>query len=488
MLEAGDPQGAVPVLRAFINKRGPDAEGYCLLGAALSQLGNRAESDSYLRKALDLDPNLALAVRLLAVSAFESGKLASATKHFSRLLQLSPGDEEARVFLAQIALAHHDYAGAVAHFRLAKSLLRDDAHLQVLMAQALIGGKRTTEGRRMLLAVQTEDPVIVFEVGRLLLEAGDAKPATERFIRIRGNYPAPAALEYNLALAWFRLGDYGAAVETLEPLAKTGLADADVYSLLGDAYRRQNRPQEAFAALREAVALVPGREQFSDDLLSLCVELLAIDPGLEIAEAALRNQPGNYRIYAQRAQLYALKGEPKRAEADYRAAIRSSPKTSWLYLGLAMSLMLDDRLEEARATLEPRLRQSSGYYCFYLYSEVLTRLGLGGEARGYLERAVSMNPDFAPARVNLGRVYAGDKDWPKAIAQFRRAIALDPGDKRSYYELARIFRQTGDLEQAGAMLAQVRKFNEQERADSPEQSVIKRLEALRQAAREQPGK
>jgi tetratricopeptide (TPR) repeat protein len=252
--------------------------------------------------------------------------------------------------------------------------------------------------------------------------------------------------------------------------------------LLGDAYRHQNRLPDAFAAFRRGVELAPQSELLAEQLLSVCVEMLAIDPGLVIAREALKQNPSSYRILAQRAQLYALKSEPKMAEADYRAAIRLSPKTAWLYLGLAMSQMLDNRLEEARATLELRLRQSSDYYLNYLYAEVLERLGRTGEIRVYLERAVHQNPDFAPARVGLGRIYASQKEWKAAIAQLRRAIELDAGDKRPYYELSRIYRQTGDVEQAQAMLAEVRKLNEQERAEPPEQTVAKRLEGIRQSA------
>ncbi len=487
-LEAGDPKAAVPLLQAFLQAHGPDAEAYTLLGAAFSQAGNRRESNRHLRKALELSPRLNLAIRLLGVNAFDDGDFTAASTYFNRLLALSPSDEEARVFLAQIALAHDDFGTAIKQFRLAKTLLSRDAHLQILMARALVGAKQFEQGRNILQNLRSDDPIFVFEAGRLLLQAGDSKGAVERLISIRETYPARPALEYNLALAWFRSGDYQHASSVLEKLVQTREADADVYNLLGDAYRRQNRMQAAFDSLRQAVFLAPEREQPFVDLLSLCVELVAIDPGLEISAVALKQHPASFQLYAQRAQLYSLKGELGLAETDYKEAIRLSPKTDWLHLGLAMSLILSSHLQEARTLIEARLPHSSGYYLYYLYSEVLSRLGLDrsgapqARVRQLLERAVSLNPTFAPCRINLGRIYKEQKEWGKAIAQFRAATVSDPLDKRSWYELARIYQETGDGDQARAMLAHVRQINEQERERTPEQNAMMRLQALQRTA------
>jgi tetratricopeptide (TPR) repeat protein len=360
--------------------------------------------------------------------------------------------------------------------------------VQILLARALAGAKQIEEAKSLARSVRSADPILLFEVGTVLLECGEYQEAIARFSAARESYPLRAVLEYNLALAYFRAKDFQAAGIILERLAETREADAGTYTLLADTYRRQGKSALAFNLLRQATATMPRSEQLFLDLLALCVELVTIDQGLQIAGTALQHHPASSEAFGLRAQLYSLKGEPKLAEADYRAAILLSPKTEWLHLGLAMSLMLDNRLEEARAILEEQVRRSSGYYSYYLYSEVLNIIGLESsgllrpKVRQLLERAVSLNPDFAPSRINLGRLYADDQDWERAIEQFRAAIASDPGDKRPYYDLARIYQRRGDLEQAQALLSQVRKFNEAEQSQTPEQLVVQRFRELRQSA------
>ena len=318
----------------------------------------------------------------------------------------------------------------------------------------------------------------------LLAQAGFYTEAVQRFLIARSDYPDAAALNFNLALTYFRMGELPATISLLEEIAREEQADADVFSLLGDAYRQVGRMREAYDALHKAVFLAPEDRSHYLDLLGLCLQVEAIDPGLKIANLALRQHPNSYELYSQRAMLHLTKNQYRAAEMDFQKALEWSPKNERLYWGLAFTLMLDNRPEEARTFLESHQEEFTSYLSYYLYADVLIRLGLDRpdslqrKVQELLEKSVRLNPDFATARANLGRLYAAQQDWPKAIAELQAAIGFDPDHRTAYYQLAQIYLRTGEKERALEMLAMVRKLNEREagRKSRGQETVIQALQ------------
>ena len=489
-IEKQNLEEAEALLRGYVKLQNGDGLAYYLLGVALGGQGKREESSKYLHKALQLDKNLTPALRFLGLNAFEAGDLDEAREYLQSYLEKAPGDEVAHVSFAQVLLARNELSLAVRHFRQAKTLVQEDAGLQLLFGRALLSSDQTEEGTNVLVGIQSPDPEVLFETGVLLASASNYTDAIEKFKLARSGYPEPLALEFNLALSYFRSGDTAAAIGILNETIQHGRADADVYSLLGDAYLREKRYPEARNALQKALALAPTEVRHHVDLLTLYVELDEIDPGLAFANAALDKHPDNYELCALRAELHLRRHQTHLAEADYRRALQISRTTNWLYTGLATLLAFeDDRLEEAKTLLESRLEKFTDYYSFYLYSEVLRQMGLDRSApyqqrvQRLLEKSVRLNPNFPPARLNLGRIYAGLQDWPNAISQFETAVAADPGDKRPYYELYKIYVRMGVREKAQEMLAFVREINKNESGKTMRENVRERVEALKRARR-----
>ena len=489
-IEKQNLEGAEALLRDYVRRQDGDGLAYYLLGVALGGQGKREESTKYLHKALRLDKNLTPALRFLGLNAFEEGDLEEAREHLQSYLEKAPGDEVAHVSFAQVLLARNELSLAVRHFRQAKTLVQGDAGLQLLFGRALLSSDQTEEAENVLVGIQSPDPEVLFETAVLLASASNYEGAIEKFKLARSGYPDLLALEFNLALSYFQSGDTAAAIGILKEMIQHGRADADVYSLLGDAYLREKRYPAARNALQKALALAPTEVRHHVDLLTLYVELDEIDPGLAFANAALDKHPDNYELCALRAELHLRRHQTHLAEADYRRALQISRTTNWLYTGLATLLAFeDDRLEEAKTLLESRLEKFTDYYSFYLYSEVLRQMGLDRSApyqqrvQRLLEKSVRLNPNFPPARLNLGRIYAGLQDWPNAISQFETAVAADPGDKRPYYELYKIYVRMGVREKAQEMLAFVREINKNESGKTMRENVRERVEALKRARR-----
>lgn len=62
----------------------------------------------------------------------------------------------------------------------------------------------------------------------------------------------------------------------------------------------------------------------------------------------------------------------------------------------------------------------------------------------HVQQALLINPDYADAYFNLGKIYANLKEYPKAIQAYRTAITLDPYYRTAYTMLEILYTAQGD--------------------------------------------
>lgn len=76
------------------------------------------------------------------------------------------------------------------------------------------------------------------------------------------------------------------------------------------------------------------------------------------------------------------------------------------------------------------------------------------DAIHHYEKAISLAPDFYPARNNLGSDYLNKSNFAEAQQQFEEAIRLNKGDSQAYFNLGNVFTLTGRLADAEKALQQ----------------------------------
>ena len=178
------------------------------------------------------------------------------------------------------------------------------------------------------------------------------------------------------ALTWDRASAWKDDRTLFGPLAETMPENDLAHHVLGCAYLREHRYDEAIAEFREALRLRPSYAEARSNL-----------------GAALE-----------------LSGRPAEATVEYEAAVRASPNRADLRYNLGRALALQGRPDaaleqyEAAVRSDPDLAEAQGGL-----GELLLRAGRTREAIPHLEKALELRPGWTEARRLLESARAGSR-------------------------------------------------------------------------------
>jgi len=171
--------------------------------------------------------------------------------------------------------------------------------------------------------------------------------------------------------------------------------------------------------------------------------VLAVQGGNSVeAEHYLRKLVDSYPaepLYCDRlATLLEGRGRVDEAIALYRALLESRPDFSDSRYNLARLLKRtghpEDALREYGECLARGIDQAEEVHTNI--SVIHTEAHRHGDAREALQRALEVNPDYAPALLNMGLLLEEHGEWSEASTLFRKILSRDPRHPRALVHLA----------------------------------------------------
>lgn len=476
-MRTGNYTAAIQLLRGLIERDPQDANSQFLMGVALTESSRLEEANPHLRKAVEFNPDLQVAFRALAMNEFALGNFVSAEPLFERFLRTNPGDEVSHAFLARIHAGRGDFRNALDHLEKARSLWEQDPELKLVLLEALLR-VGNPEAAAEVFTGRAQDPRLEFRIGLIFAENEQLETAAAHFSKCIEQEPGFTPARYNLAWVRFRSDRLAEAKTLLEGIRQEGKADFEVLDLLADVYTKSDLAQEAIQLRKEMIERFPKEEKGYLSLIQVCMKLYSFDLALEVANRGLENLPQSVPLTSQRALLYLLKGRLDLAEKDYGRAIALDPGNDWLRVGHAASLVDNQRPRDAipilRALIEKGL---SHYFVFHLLGEALVNLAVSPgnpeeeEAIDALRKSVALEPDFAPARLNLAKLLRARGELDQAVSQLEKALELDPENTAALYQLGEIHRQRKDLQEARRLFEKVGRINADAQALEERKSV-----------------
>lgn len=429
---------------------------YTLKGLALQSAGDKAEALAAFRQALALNPMYEAALQGSAQIEFET-RDSNAITTLESVLRLSPASEPAHAMLGVLLYESRSCEGALAHFEKAPG------------------------------ALQT--PSVKWQYGVCLLERQRWAEAQKQFaalLQLREHAPT----RYNLALAYWNAKEYQSAVTTLRALDGPD-ADADVERLLASALEAVGDTPGAYAVLRKAIERNPRDERLLVDLAVMCMDHKALDLGLEVVRAGIRNAPGSAKLQTLLGVLLVRGGDATGGQEAFERAQDLAPSGGLGRIGLASTLMQMGLAVDAVTLLREQLAASGRdprteltlVRALLLKSPTVEE---NREAESRLQWIVHQEPGNAAARGLLGKVYLQLGDIPQATAELEAAIRLEPTDRASTYQLMTIFQRTGRTKEAAGLARKMGALIEKEKTDEAAGNrfqIVRESEATNPTAR-----
>jgi tetratricopeptide (TPR) repeat protein len=248
-----------------------------------------------------------------------------------------------------------------------------------------------------------------WRTGLLLLDRGDTAAAQVAFQSAVQAAPSDPAGHTGLALVHLSKGENTEAAASLEKLLATNPGERYALQLLGTAYRRLGREDDARFALTVGSAGQPAwTDPWSDEVSQYRRGFAAM-----LKEAT---QLGLERKFDQAIALL-----------DRLIQLRPDDKALRVYLGGMYAA--SGRIAPAAATLEPILAEDPKHFdaTMHLASGYLFAGNLD-KASTYAARALDLRPGNADASKLRGMVLWREGRLPEAIAFFEAAAAADPRD------------------------------------------------------------
>jgi tetratricopeptide (TPR) repeat protein len=426
-LNRRDFSTALELLRPAVQQSPGDARLWTMRGAAYEGEGNMKEARASFQSALKIAPDYLPALQSAAQIEYEAGSSA-AIPLLERLLHLRPADPIGHGMLAVLEYQRGNCRGAVGHFERAGALFDQKGDGLHAYAACLVKLKRFDAGAK------------VFEKALVL------DPSNTRERRLLAS----------LQLMAHQPND---AITTLKPLLESGNPEADTLDLAAAAYEESKDTEQAVNALRQAILLDPHNVSLYMDFASVSSAHQSFQIGVDAINDGIEFLPNSAPLYFARGVLYTQLAQYARAEADFQTAYRLDPSQSLTVAAQGLAAVQANDLDGAVANVQAKLaRHPNDPLLLYMQADILAQKGADPGTPEFrlamtsAKKAVSLRPALGPARSVLAKLYLQTGQYSEAVAECRKALALDPKDQAALYHLIQALRKTGNKEEIPDLL------------------------------------
>ena len=254
--------------------------------------------------------------------------------------------------------------------------------------------------------------------------------------------PNSAELAIGLANVYVRAGRVAEGIQTAKTLLKRDDNNVDAHKLLGRIYLRSLGQDQGPSSQPS-----PGTEVL-DQAIAEFVKIVALEPK-SVEDRLLLGQ------------LYTVKHDNPKAEAQFKAAQTIEPASEEVVLNLARLYAESGDVKRATELIvavpvEDRTPKEE-----FALGAAYEQLKNTKEAIAAYQRSVDMEPENLDAERSLGQALLADNQLDAALKQFKQLSDADPEDTVSLDRISEIQRRQGKYTEA---LATIRKA----RAKDPE--------------------
>jgi putative PEP-CTERM system TPR-repeat lipoprotein len=432
--ELGDLAGA---MRSFDDARALDALSFPVQLARANLMlrtGELARAATLADEIVKLAPDNSAAWNLKASVAHLKGDLKAALADYAKAISLNPGNLDARVAQAGLLLdldRLEEADRAVTDLQRASPLEPRGAYLRAVIASRRNDSDAVRKSLTDAVALIDAAPKkTVSRYGQLLLVGGlshhglgNMEKAAEYLAIYVKQYPKQPGPSKLLASIYLDRGDAARAITLLGPLQASAPNDPQLLSLLAAAYMADRRYSIANDLLERAVRVSGGTPDVRADFGVSLIATGQAELGFSQLQQALAKDPGQAHAGVVLTTWHLKRGQPKKALEVIDAVVRRYPR----------NVDAVNLLGVARVAAGDRAGGRAAY-----------------------EKALTINPRYQPARLNLVRLDVAEGKPDAARLRLTELLKVSGNDGAAMYEFALLEEQSGRPAEAIAWLEKAR--------------------------------
>jgi tetratricopeptide (TPR) repeat protein len=345
---------------------------------------------------------------------------------------------------------------------------------------------------------EATDPAQLYEQAKQDEKSGHPDEAIRKYEQIVKIDPTLAAAYNNLGRLLYQQGRLDEAIKPLRKASQLEPKLEPPRALLGFVLFQKQDFEGARREFKTASQLNPADASVKLFLARTLVELKDFDGALDVLLKLQHDDPNNTEVlytlggvYSSLAEItigkiqtvdpnsYLLElllgkvSEIKQVYPDaaehYKRAIERAPDVPDLYYRYAHALWAAGDSETALGAYKSALERNPYDYRAQWESARILLADHPDQALTLTTRALELNPGIADALTIRGRALVALQKPQDAILDFRKAIAMNPDDPATHFQLARAYRLVGMTQEA-----------------QNENAIYERLDKEAHAARVQP--
>jgi len=251
-----------------------------------------------------------------------------------------------------------------------------------------------------------------------------------------------------------RTGDHAGAERAFRRGLELAPGDPEILNALGWTLFQSGRSADAVVEYERALATDPKHAKAHNNLALALLDLGRLDEAAQHFDASLVIEP-RAEIYSDLGFTLARMGKTDEAFTAYREALALDPECASAHLNMAVTYVQGGKLAEAEAHYRKALPGRPTAETHNGLGYVLGRQGRGDEAIAEYRKAIEIDPKYAPAYNNLAEALVRAGELAEAEQAYQGSLAVKQSPA-VYNALGAVQRRLGKTDEAEQQFAKAR--------------------------------
>jgi tetratricopeptide (TPR) repeat protein len=282
------------------------------------------------------------------------------------------------------------------------------------------------------------------------LDRGQIDEAIADLTKLQAQQPKPAGLDHALGVAYFRKGDYAAALTPLKSATEGNADDKEAVQLLGLSYYYLGRTKDAIPLLERVHSWFPTANVDASYLLGISYLRITDYEKARKAFAQMYDVPeDSAAAHFILARMLLREGYDPIAEQELLRAAELDPKLPGIHLFLGELYTYKSLIEKAIAEFNTELSINPvNSEALYKLADAYSRVQKWDDAQRLLQRSIWMDSTNTGPFVLMAKVLLKKNEALLSSRAAQKAISMDPNNYYAHFLLGQALSKLGKTSEA----------------------------------------